>query len=363
MIIHDCADCQGRSRLDAMRVVFFLQGQRVPAARFRGVAVAQALIAAGMECDLRVPVPSVYGDWLPGFPTGPWRQVLVPFVVLVRLAQLRDLRPSDVVFFQRPMIELPTVFLEKLAARGRKSVFDFDDAIFLNRGGRAKLRRTVALVDRVVAGNRLLAEATEAPEKTTIIPTAVDTDRWAVLPTRDVRGSQVVVGWTGLSCNYRHLALAATPIARALRRTGARFVAISDRPPPSQLADLRPEFVPWRVDSEVEDLARLDVGVMPLPDGPYERGKCAFKLIQYMALGRPGLASPVGANCEVVTDGSDGFLPRTEAVWEEQLVRLIEDPELRAQVGSRARQRVQAAYSIAAVAPRYLEILHSLAAG
>jgi len=344
-----------------MRVVFFLQGQRVPAARFRGMAVAQALGAAGMDCSLRIPVPSVYGDWLPRFPTGPWRRLLVPWVALVRLAQLRDLRPGDVVFFQRPMIELPTVLLERLAARGRRSLFDFDDAIFLNWGGREKLRRTVALVDHVVAGNRFLAEAARAPEKTTIIPTAVDTNRWAMMPTRDARGREVVVGWTGLSCNYRHLALARAPIARALRRTGARFVVISDRPPPRELADLMPAFVPWRAESEIEDLARLDVGVMPLPDGLHERGKCAFKLIQYMALGRPGLASPVGVNCEVVTDGSDGFLPRTDADWEEQLVRLIENPDLRVQVGGHARQRVEAAYSVAAVAPRYLEVVNRVA--
>jgi glycosyltransferase involved in cell wall biosynthesis len=119
--------------------------------------------------------------------------------------------------------------------------------------------------------------------------------------------------------------------------------------------------VPWRAESEIEDLARLDVGVMPLPDGLHERGKCAFKLIQYMALGRPGLASPVGVNCEVVTDGSDGFLPRTDADWEEQLVRLIENPDLRVQVGGHARQRVEAAYSVAAVAPRYLEVVNRVA--
>jgi len=78
-------------------------------------------------------------------------------------------------------------------------------------------------------------------------------------------------------------------------------------------------------------------------------------------LGRPGLASPVGVNCEVVTDGSDGFLPRTDADWEEQLVRLIENPDLRVQVGGHARQRVEAAYSVAAVAPRYLEVVNRVA--
>ncbi len=342
-----------------MRVVFFLQGRRVPAARFRGFAVAASLSRAGVECELRVSVPSVYGDWLPAFPHGRWRYPLIPVAALLRVGQLRGLEPDDLVLFQRPMTELSTTALETWAARGRRSVFDFDDAIFLSRGGRAKLRRMVHLVDRVIAGNRYLAEATEAPDKTVVIPTAVDTDLWTEQPVRDVRGHQVVVGWTGLSCNFRHLALAAAPIARALRRTGARFVVISDRQP-AGLGDLRAEFVPWRAESEVADLARLDVGVMPLPDGPYERGKCAFKLIQYMALGRPGLASPVGANCEVVTAGTDGLLPRTDAEWEEGLVQLIADADLRAQMGRRARARVQAAYSLTAVVPRYLEVIRSL---
>jgi glycosyltransferase involved in cell wall biosynthesis len=342
-----------------MRVVFFVQGQRVPAARFRGFAIAEALAKNGVTCDLRAPTPSVYGD-LPGFPLP--RPLLVPLVVLVRLAQLRGLGRQDIVFFQRPMIELPAIFLERLAARGRKSVFDFDDAIHLNWRGRDKLRRIVKMVDHVVAGNRFLAEVANAADKTTIIPTTVDTDRWVEMPTRDVRSRDVVVGWTGLSCNYHHLEIACAPIARALRETGARFVVISDRPPPAALRDLRAEFVPWRARREVDDLARLDIGVMPLPDGPYERGKCAFKLIQYMALGRPGLASPVGANNEVVTDGHDAFLPRHAAEWTEYLVRLIESPDLREQIGRRARARVQAAYSIAAVTPRYLGLLRGLAA-
>jgi glycosyltransferase involved in cell wall biosynthesis len=96
---------------------------------------------------------------------------------------------------------------------------------------------------------------------------------------------------------------------------------------------------------------------MPLPDTPFTRGKCAFKLIQYMALARPGVASPVGANREVVTDGVDGFLPGDDGGWEEALVRLIEDPELRRAMGAAARARVEAAYSMTAVLPRYLGVL------
>lgn len=346
------------------RVVFFLQGHRVPAARFRGVAIAKALAARGLEVDVRVAVPSVYGDlgraarW-PGL-----RTLFAPLALVSRLGQLGDLRSDDVVFFQRPMVELPTDWLERrvlarLPSGGRRprSVFDFDDAIYLNRGTRHKFRRIVEMVDCVVAGNAILAEATGAPHKTRIIPTALDTARFALQAPRDTIGREVVIGWTGLASNYRQLAIAAAPIARVLARTGARFVLISDEPPPSALDGLRPEFVRWRADREVEDLSQLDVGVMPLPDTPYARGKCAFKLIEYMALGRPALASPVGVNTEVVQDGVNGFLPRSEAEWEAGLEALIADAGLRARVGAEARARVEARYALGAVLPAYLEIL------
>lgn len=345
-----------------MRVVFFLQGERVPAARARGFAIARALEALGIECSLRVPTPSVYGDTRLPWPLDRPRPLYVPLAALSRLAQLGDLRADDVVFFQRPMVELPTILLERIAGRGRRTLFDFDDAIFERRAARGKFRRLVGLADRVVAGSRYLAAAAEAPGKTVVIPTAVDTDRFAVQPPRPGRGSEVVVGWTGLASNYPQLASAAPAIARALRRTGARFLVISNQPPPPSLAELRAEFAPWRPETEVADLARVDIGVMPLPDGPYERGKCAYKLIQYMALGRPGVASPVGANREVVTDGVDGFLPGDTGAWEDALVRLIADPSLRAAVGHRARARIEEAYSLRAVVPRYKEVVEGLAA-
>jgi glycosyltransferase involved in cell wall biosynthesis len=344
-----------------VRAVFFLQGEQVPAARARGFAVARALEARGVSCSLRVPRPSVYGDTRLPWPLDRPRALYVPLAALARLPQLRDLNPDDVVIFQRPMTELPTLALERLAARGRKTIFDFDDAIFERRGARPKFERLVALVDRVVAGNRHLATAAAAPDKTVVIPTAVDTQRFTAQPSRPARGRDVVVGWTGLSGNYRQLAHGAAGIARALRRTGAKFLVISDRPPPRWLAALDAEYLRWRPETELEDLARIDIGVMPLPDGPYERGKCAFKLLQYMALGRPGLASPVGANADVVTHGVDGFLPDGDDAWDEQLSRLIEDPALRQEVGSRGRARVEAVYSLDVVADRYKNLIEALA--
>jgi glycosyltransferase involved in cell wall biosynthesis len=344
-----------------VRAVFFLQGERVPAARVRGFAIARALEARGLACSVRAARPSVYGDTRLPWPLDRPRPLYVPIAALARLSQLRDLRADDVVIFQRPMTELPTLALERLAARGRKTIFDFDDAIFERRGARPKFERLVALVDKVVAGNRHLATAAAAPDKTVVIPTAVDTRRFTAQAPRPARGRDVVVGWTGLSGNYRQLAHAVTGIARALRRTGARFLAISDRPPPRALAALGAEYLRWRPETEAEDLSRIDIGVMPLPDGPYERGKCAFKLLQYMALARPGLASPVGANLEVVTDGLDGFLPADDEAWDAQLTRLIGDPALRQEIGRRARARVEAAYSLEVVADRYKNLIEGLA--
>jgi glycosyltransferase involved in cell wall biosynthesis len=344
-----------------VRAVFFLQGVAVPAARVRGFAIARALEAGGMTCSVRVARPSVYGDTRLPWPLNRPRPLYVPIAALSRLSQLRDLRADDVVIFQRPMTELPTVALERLAARGRKTIFDFDDAIFERRGARPKFERLVGLVDKVVAGNRHLATAAAAPDKTVVIPTAVDTRRFTAQAPRPARGRDVVVGWTGLSGNYRQLAHAAPGIARALRRTGARFLAISDRPPPRALAALGAEYLRWRPETEAEDLSQIDIGVMPLPDGPYERGKCAFKLLQYMALARPGLASPVGANLDVVTHGVDGFLPGDDDAWDAQLTELIADPALRQEIGQRARARVEAAYSLEVAADRYKNLIEGLA--
>jgi glycosyltransferase involved in cell wall biosynthesis len=271
-----------------------------------------------------------------------------------------SLRPDDIVLFQRPMTELPTVMLERQVAREHPTVFDFDDAIHLNPIGARKLPKLAKLVNHVIAGNRTLAKAAGAPDKTTVIPTVVDGKRYRPQPPRAITGSAVTIGWTGLADNYEHLVRIAAPLGRAIQRTGARLLLISDGAPPPALARLGPRFLRWRAESELEDLAEIDIGLMPLPDREYERGKCAWKLIQYMALARPGVASPVGANREVVTPGVDGQLPRDEREWEECLVELIQDSRLRAEMGAAARARVDAAYTLDAVVPHYLEIFARL---
>src|SRR5690349_20294230 len=132
------------------RLVFFLQGRQVPAARARGMAVAAALEEAGVPCQLRVCHPSVYGDTSLPWPWRRLRPLFYPAALVSRLGHLRGLGDDDVVYFQRPMYEWPFTVLERQAARGRRSVFDFDDAIYLNAFGRRKLRALCGLADQVV---------------------------------------------------------------------------------------------------------------------------------------------------------------------------------------------------------------------
>ena len=169
-------------------------------------------------------------------------------------------------------------------------------------------------------------------------------------------------GWTGLESNYRQLLTVREPIMRALERTGARLLLNLERAATAGARCRRGwSFGPGGPQTEVADLGEIDVGLMPLPDTPYARGKCAYKLIQYMALGRPGVASPVGANCEVVTPATDGFLPASDGEWEETLVSLALEPDLRRRVGEAGRKRVEEAYALAAVVPRCLDVLKRVA--
>jgi glycosyltransferase involved in cell wall biosynthesis len=123
------------------------------------------------------------------------------------------------------------------------------------------------------------------------------------------------------------------------------------------------EHRPWHSATEVEDISDLDVGIMPLPDAEWERGKCGCKALQYMALGIPTVASPVGVNTEIISDGQNGLLASTESQWEEALERLLLDADLRRRLGERGRLTVGTSYSAAVHAPRVAKILQEASVG
>jgi glycosyltransferase involved in cell wall biosynthesis len=341
-----------------LRVAFFTQGEAVPASRFRVAQLVPAL-SAHVTCTVLPASPSVYGDVASGRLRGPWRKLAQPLSVVSRLRQLDEIERHDVIYVQRPLTQYPTAALERFAARRRPVVFDFDDAIFHTGWGldARKVRHIIAAARHVVVGNRYLAEFVADPGKTTIIPTVIDAQRYAPRPEPD--GPFTIV-WTGLSRNLAELAPYAPALRRVLAETGGRMVVISERHDPALLPDVPVEHVTWSPDAEVAGLAAGHVGVMALADTPYNRGKCGFKLIQYMARAIPVVASPVGANRDIVRDGVDGFHAVTLADWEDRLRTLARDAALRRRLGAAARARVEADYSVSAVVPRYLEVFASV---
>jgi glycosyltransferase involved in cell wall biosynthesis len=340
-----------------VHVAFYTQGKRVPAARFRVEEIVPALRRERVECTVLPATPSVYGDV--GSLRGRWRMLAKPLSVVSRLQQLVAVRDYDVAWLQRPLTEYFTTVLERFVTARRPTVFDFDDAIFHNRWGLEahKLRRILDVSSHIVAGNAYLAEFADRPDKTTIIPTVVDHERYTK---REDPGGPFTIVWTGMSHNLRELAPYVRAIRRVLAETRGRLLIAAERLAPEYLDGLPVDFVPWSPRTEVTALAAGHVGVMPLADTPYNRGKCAFKLIQYMARGIPVIASPVGANREVVRDGIDGVHAVTEDDWVSALLALARDRDLRIRQGTAGRRRVEEAYSVKAVVPRYLEVLENL---
>lgn len=278
----------------------------------------------------------------------------------------------DLVVVHREAYPLGPPWLEAFINRlGVPIVYDFDDAIFLPHVSethtyleRFKRSNKVASIIRwseeVIAGNEFLAHfARRFNEKTTVIPTVVDTDLYRPSDAGPTR-SEVVIGWIG-SLTTRKFLTALTPAFRALaeRYPQVRFELVGT----DSLLDGVARMVvrPWKLERELDDLHGFDIGVMPLPDDLWAQGKCGFKAILYQACGLPVVCSPVGVNREIVHDGVNGLLADGLDEWVEKLSGLIEDEELRRSLGEKGRQSVEVRYSVKAHRDNFLAVLERAA--
>jgi glycosyltransferase involved in cell wall biosynthesis len=275
----------------------------------------------------------------------------------------------DVVFVYRESSPLAPAWFERLVAWRAPVVFDFDDAIYLPDAspanawtrrlkGRGKVEALCRMSRHVTVGNVVLAEfaARHAPA-VTVLPSTIDTEEYRVMPREG--NARPVVGWTGSQTTLPHL-LALAPALRRLRaRLDFELHVVGGK---IDIDGVDVRCVPWTAAREVDDLRPLDVGVMPLPDDEWSRGKCGMKALQYMALAKPAVVSPIGANAEIVQDGVNGFHARTEEEWVDRLARLLSDPQLRARLGAAARITVERGYSAEVHVPRLAQLLREAAA-
>ncbi|HXV75820.1 MAG TPA: glycosyltransferase family 4 protein [Candidatus Polarisedimenticolaceae bacterium] len=272
---------------------------------------------------------------------------------------------AEVVLVHRKMY--PPPFAGRLRRAASRLVLDIDDAVDLPPPGRELDRRTreryrrnfdatAAAADLVVCGNAEL-ERRVPHERTVRLPTPVDTARFrpdALGPPRPL-----TLGWVGHSDNLRYLERL-LPVLRELagRHPAFSLIVVADRPPAIDGVPI--EFRRWSLEQEISCFDGIAVGLMPLEDGEWARSKCAFKAIQYMALGIPPVVSPVGMNREVVEHGISGFLAADAGQWIEAIETLFSRPELAASIGAAGRRVVERRYSLAANAPLLIDALRGV---
>jgi len=277
----------------------------------------------------------------------------------------------DIVFIFREALLTGSSKFEKAFAKSKaKVIFDFDDAIWLpnvSQGNKSlqKLKKPqktndiLKHVDMVFAGNEYLADyAKKYVTNVKVIPTTIDTEYHK----NDISASKdrICIGWTGTQTTMKYLYLVEDALRKLKSEYGDKLCIkiISDTP--WEVKDLEIINVAWQRSDEIDQLQEIDIGLMPLLDDEWSKGKCGFKALQYMAMQAVPVVSPVGVNKEIVHDTINGFWADNSEDWYRKLSLLIEDQALRLKMGEKARQSVKETYSVEANKGLYLKYFNEL---
>jgi glycosyltransferase involved in cell wall biosynthesis len=335
--------------------------------RFRIVQYRPALEAAGFDVTLLSLFTRDFFRLV--YRPGSYVSKSITFAGLAarHLASLTHVDRYDLVFLYRELLPLGPALVERLLGRRRHPpmVFDFDDAIFLPSVSDAnrliaalkvpgKVATIVRSSDRVIAGNEYLAAYARRfnPDVVTI-PTSVDTTRWiprTTQPSSDA-ARRLVVGWIGSPTTAHYLQLLA-PVLAQINATHPFTLRVSGANGAVAFPGVDVENVEWSLDREVELFNTCDVGIYPLPDDEWAKGKCGFKAIQFMACGVPVVAAAVGVNRDIIQDGVNGLLASTTGEWVDKLRRLLSDAALRARLADAGRRTIEEGYSVRVNGPR-----------
>lgn len=286
---------------------------------------------------------------------------------LRRLGFLLKSKQFDMLMVEYEVLPWLPAFVEAiLAGLGIPYIVDFDDAVFHrydmhpNRIVRTLLGRKIDQVMRqaslVIAGNKYLENRAKraGAKRVEILPSVIDLERYRLKPYREK--PVFTIGWIGSPTTTRHLHIIEPAIANFCKDGRTRLVLVGAEP--SHLNSMPAVMRTWSETSEVDDIQEFDVGIMPMPDNSWTRGKCGYKLIQYMACGRPVVASRVGVNPDIVEHGVNGFLAETTAGWLHAFETLLNDFSLRMRMGKRGRRKVETQYCIQVTGSRLLSYIH-----
>ncbi|HPA17697.1 MAG TPA: glycosyltransferase [Verrucomicrobiae bacterium] len=336
-----------------------------PASRFRFIQYRPHFKKAGWRALVRPNIPP--RPFPRPFHKQPWKsRYKLALRWLREIARRRDIRDAasvNVVFVNRDTLDWDIGWEQALLRSNPRVIYDFDDAIYFGEQG-PQVQWMCENARWVTAGNEYLANhARRFTDRVTVLPTAVDTDRYLVRDYEEPTAGPIRVGWLGSDLSIKMTLFPHWETLGRLQRTlGFEFVIVSRPRPCPPSADLRWRWIPWspRVEERISE--QMDIGLMPLVDEPFQRHKCATKILQYMAGGLPFIATPLGVNAQIIAASAAGFAARSENEWAETIGALIRDPALRHQMGHRGRHHCEAEYSVRRWFPVLLEIVERLRA-
>lgn len=284
-----------------------------------------------------------------------------------RVLHLTELPRYDYIFIHREATPIGPPWFEWLASKmfRKKVIFDMDDALWLpnttdhNRLAAKfkqhhKVERIIKWSHKVSCGNSFLAQyAARFNANVVLLPTTVDTTSHFT-QLKQQQTEPVVIGWTGSHSTLPFLKMLEPVLLKLEEEFKFDFIVIADKEPDLKLKSL--VFIPWQRKTEIQDLLKMNIGIMPLPATEWAEGKCAFKAIQYMALGIPAVVAAVGANLSAVPDGVAGFVCHTDEDWYLHLKELIQKAELRSGLGMNGRKWVEQHYSVRAYEATFLNL-------
>lgn len=346
---------------------------RSPGQRFRFEQYLEYIHGAGFECTYSYIISEKDDAYF--YTKGKYLRKF--FILLksiyIRCQNLRKAKQYDLIFIYREALMIGSSWFERqFRKKGVKIIVDYDDAIWLPdvSSGNTNLSwlknpsKIVTIIknsDMVFAGNTYLANfAKNYSDRVRIVPTTIDTQPYRKhIGVTDDKNT-VCIGWTGSQTTLKHFEKAIPFLEKIYQKFGPKvsFKLIADVP--FETDKILIEFCKWSRDKEVDDLSGIDIGIMPLPDDDWTKGKCGFKGLQYMAIGIPTIMSPVGVNTEIIQDGVNGFLADSEDEWVERLSLLIESPELRKKIGENGRNTVVDKYSFDAWKDQYIKLFNEL---
>ncbi|MFM5906962.1 MAG: glycosyltransferase family 4 protein [Novosphingobium sp.] len=336
-----------------MKIAAFTGSRTISSRRFRVQQYIPALQTQGVEVDEYI---ARFGAWPP---PQTWKRPGWLLANLTdRIGPALASRRYDLTLLQREFVS--TMYtLERFC--GRPRVVDIDDAIWLNNSrAESSTRKLVGASDGVICGNEFIAQHLgQWNDRLIVLPTAVDTDRF--VPALRAASARPIIGWSGLFAGSKFL-LAIEPALKAaleLRPDAVLRIVSDQRPRLDTVPSDRIEFIRWSPENEIRTIQEMSVGLMPIDDTEWSKGKCSYKMLLYMSCGIPVVVSPYGMNAEVLARGNVGFGAAHNDEWTEAIVSLIDDPKHGRMLGAEGRKVIEAHYALKSVAPRMADYLKS----